>query len=180
MRGFVGYVNGSDPVYSGAPRDESCAIVLTHDASGGALSGSIAFGDASAAPRVDVLPPASSSGGPSAPFWYYANYGVVAGFPYSLLDVERGDQRLRFGISAQQLWRSWCCHDGSFACPANVPGPHDMCDGSCSLSAKCSAPLPITVSFDLSIDGNTMEGVMVREEIGTPPFVPELRLRRQP
>jgi hypothetical protein len=149
-------------------RDVDAVLLLHDDANGQLLSGTIAVGKASEAPTLSALQPGTT--GTSA-FWYAARYGLVEGFDYQMLSMQRSDTRLRFLVSASQLWQAWCCHtDGSYHCPMEVDVTAHAPGGNCT-------DLPPTQGFDLRIAGDMMEGTLAPAAAEF--SAPVLRVRRK-
>jgi hypothetical protein len=144
--------------------------LLNDDPDGQLVSGSIALGTASEAPTLHALP----AGNTSTPFWYAAQYGLVEGFDYQMLSIQRSAIRLRFLLSAGQLWQSWCCDaGGTFDCPAQVAVASPAHGAP---TARSCIDLSPTQSFDLRIEGDTMEGTIAPAAADFTPAV--LRVRR--
>jgi hypothetical protein len=155
--------------------DTPAAVLLQNDADGAIVSGHIAFGSADAAPTLDALPAFSSSFSQFyQSFWECAPQGLTEGFDYQMLAVQRSPGRLAFALSREQLWQTWCCQpDGTYACPAQVQGQYME---SQRTPVTACTDRPVTDTFNLRIDGETMEGSV------TPSYTfpaTELRLRRQ-
>ena len=166
-----------------ATRDAAAVFVLRRDSAGEQIAGSAAFGDASHPPTLAALSKVGPEGFDATLslivpfFWGYARSGIVTGFEYTMLAVKHGEAQLSFTISGAELWRQWCCQpDGSYACPPEVKAPFYL-NTRDSDSRRLCAELPPTLSFNMRIDGDMMEGSIQPAADGWD-AVPVIRLRR--
>jgi hypothetical protein len=167
----IGSVNAPDSPIAG---DVAVSLVLRTDAAAQTLTGSIAFGDANSAPTLNALPLGVMPNRYYLSFWYSARFFVVTGFEYRVIALYQTGAQLRFSLSSAQLWRSWCCQDdGSYNCPDPVPSEDTQID---PLGPITCTQLPITLTFELRIDGDRMEGTWFPSSYPPPAMV---KLRRR-
>jgi hypothetical protein len=152
-------------------------LVLEHPDDSAGLIGRIAFGEGPPPVTYDDIAPDVAKEGQ-----IWNNLGSpVNGFEYTLLDPLASSSHMTFEVAPGEVWKS-VCEQGILKCSSYDSA---CLDGSAYqiwtyTSAGCSLDLSGRLFFDLSIDGDSAEGLVTYPGSNDfqPDPLPELRLRR--
>lgn len=153
---------------------ERVVLVLEPNARG-ELGGRIQIGDLEGR-RVPQTPGPTvfTTAGDDGSFWLCSVYHATEGIEYTLFDVVRTNQAVRFSFSPNQVWDRWCRTDKP-VCPTDDSAlchTEPFCE--CS-DGQCTAETWRRVPVALAVTSETLEGHFVSTPFGTPS---DIRLRR--
>jgi hypothetical protein len=179
---FPAGFDGGDPVpYQPDPTPPE-KVVLILNVVTNSVTGTITFGDNSPpAPPVDPkqdYPPKPTMrrdpNGQTYPLlsdnWTLHPY---AGFSYSLVSSALSGNLLNLAFVPSELWRDWCAIQDS------TPSPHKSSHCECD-AGSCRALSSPVRRFDLTVNGNTMQGELSEPGLSALVASPAIRLQRVP
>ena len=139
-------------------------VLVLEEYADGTVRGRIRFGEGKVPESPGNAP--YDEGSMAASYWRCTQAIPTVGFEYELRSPVRTSDRLRFDLSARDVWTPWCerqreeCPDnpyegcsGPFGSEGPLYEPPCLCDGT-----DCHAASQGLVAIDLAIRNNTIEG----------------------
>ena len=145
-------------------------VLILDERADGTLAGHVQFGELDGR----TLPEMPLDRGMGSSFWSCSSELPVQGVEYTMLDISRTDQRLRFSIAPNVYWTEWC-RESKFECSGSraecAIQPACVCDGR-----TCTADLRHRLVFQLGYVDDWLEGPFAWP--GFEGSVADVRLRR--